>query len=638
MTNNSSREYLKKEENSEFIEIYEKIKKKADELSTTEGSVQFFKNLSNPTNLTNPQIIGFHSSNFNNTNDLNFSDTSKEKINLNNIKLYKKHNNRNIRKELLLLRENNKKNLFEYLFKDNEEQHVEKNNIKKVEKDNLDISQHLDENKSIIKKSIILDPIWGKLMSSRNFKNNTKDTKIKIRNNNSNKSYRNYIEDDKEISKMKFIIKNKIERFEKLKKIKKSELSSVDKISSKIENYKKNIETNYNKKCISYIKFLNRQLEKERIILSDLEIDEYKIRKDIKILNKNIEKLIKEKYNILLWMSLAIQVKEKIPKIPDYYFLILEENDNYKIYKTKKKENEKENISKMEINKDKILNYKYNAIYENVDEFIKQYDILERECLKYINRHQNILSEIKILKKKLISNNGFIIKEHKNNSKYNITKYINMKLKSELKKVKSQKKVVPNRRNQINSVIRYSLSSSEINKNNIRFEGNNISNNISFDFYSNKDLYSLIMNLFYMIKQNNIIKFEDFEKNSKRDSNQLLFIMKYIEKVVQLLIDEKRKYYDNPILFRKYENLENIIKKENRKNRYQALLKIEDAKQKEKIKQIVKKINKGFYSPTRKIDYSFFSKRNKEKNKEKINIKRKSNKTQLSFQDFIYDL
>ena len=383
-------------------------------------------------------------------------------------------------------------------------------------------------------------------------------------------------------------------------------------------------------------------MEKERIILSDLEIDEYKIRKDIKILNKNIEKLIKEKYNILLWMSLAIQVKEKIPKIPDYYFLILEENDYYKLYKAKKKENEKENISKMEINKDKILNYKYNAIYENVDEFIKQYDILERECLKYINRHQNILSEIKILKKKLISNNGFIIKEHKNNSKYNITKYINMKLKSELKKVKSQKKVVPNRRNQINSLIRYSLSSSEINKNNIRFEGNNISNNISFDFYSNKDLYSSIMNLFYMIKQNNIIKFEDFEKNSKRDSNQLLFIMKYIEKIVQLLIDEKRKYYENPVLFRKYENMENIIKKENRKNRYQALLKIEDAKQKEKIKQIVKKINKGFYSPTRKIDYSFFSKRNKEKNKEKkkekINIKRKGNKTQLSFQDFIYDL
>ena len=40
-------------------DILEQIKKKAEDISTSEGSIPFFQNLSNPTNLTNPQIISF---------------------------------------------------------------------------------------------------------------------------------------------------------------------------------------------------------------------------------------------------------------------------------------------------------------------------------------------------------------------------------------------------------------------------------------------------------------------------------------------------------------------------------------------------------------------------------------------------
>ena len=218
-----------------------------------------------------------------------------------------------------------------------------------------------------------------------------------------------------------------------------------------------------------------------------------------------------------------------------------------------------------------------------------------------------------------------------------------MKLKSELKKVKSQKTIIPNRRNQINILTKNSLSSSDIkNKRtiNLIFEGSNsISANILLNFYSNKDLHSLIMNAFYMIKQNNFIKFEDYEKNCEKESNPLLIIMQYIERIVQLLIDEKKRYYENPILSRKYEKIEDVIKRENKKNKYQALLKIEDAKQKEKIKQLVTKINKGFFTPTRKIDYSLFNKRKKNTKKEIKNRKQTNNKTQeLSFQDFMYDI
>ena len=37
--------------------IFEQIRKKAEDISTSEGSYGFFYNLSNPTNLTNPQIV-----------------------------------------------------------------------------------------------------------------------------------------------------------------------------------------------------------------------------------------------------------------------------------------------------------------------------------------------------------------------------------------------------------------------------------------------------------------------------------------------------------------------------------------------------------------------------------------------------
>ena len=300
MESESSRNYIKKEENSDALEIYEQIKKQTDELSTSEGSIQFLKNLSNPTNLTNPQIIGYHHSNINNINELNLSKISKEKINKTINRIYKKQINRNIRKEILFSRENNKKYLFENLNKDNDIK-TPRNAIKnKNEKNDFDSPK----NKTVNKNEIQLSPILDKLYTSPTHRNNNKDIRINKRKNTSKKKY---IDDNKEISKLRFNIKNKMERYEKLKKIKKSELSLIDKISEKIENSKKYIQTNYYTKFISYMIFLNRQVEKEKIVLSDLVVDIFKIKKEIKLLNNNIEKLIKK--NIIFYYGYAYKFK-----------------------------------------------------------------------------------------------------------------------------------------------------------------------------------------------------------------------------------------------------------------------------------------------------------------------------------------
>ena len=45
-------------DNSSLLpDILEQIKKKSEEISTSEASIKLLQNLSNPTNLTNPQII-----------------------------------------------------------------------------------------------------------------------------------------------------------------------------------------------------------------------------------------------------------------------------------------------------------------------------------------------------------------------------------------------------------------------------------------------------------------------------------------------------------------------------------------------------------------------------------------------------
>ena len=47
-----------KELNTDTIEILKQLQKQSEDISTSECSNLFLKNLSNPTNLTNPQIIG----------------------------------------------------------------------------------------------------------------------------------------------------------------------------------------------------------------------------------------------------------------------------------------------------------------------------------------------------------------------------------------------------------------------------------------------------------------------------------------------------------------------------------------------------------------------------------------------------
>ena len=68
-------------------DIFEQIKKKAEDLSTSEGSIPLFQNLSNPTNLTNPQIISLRKFGY-----VENTDDSKNKSTINKSKDKKSRN------------------------------------------------------------------------------------------------------------------------------------------------------------------------------------------------------------------------------------------------------------------------------------------------------------------------------------------------------------------------------------------------------------------------------------------------------------------------------------------------------------------------------------------------------------------
>ena len=495
MISDSSRDYTKRDQDTGTLEIFEQIKRQADELSTSEGSIQLFKNLSNPTNLTNPQIIGLRRANEDYSKIPSPSNILKEKKNKSKNKNFPKaKSHRNIKKEYLFYREKNKKYLFEYsnTYKTNDKGKIKKKEIEKeknlfksrIKRNNLNSSKMKEQSNILILKKAFLDPIWDKLQTARTFHKMDKKIEVNMRKN-TNKL--NYIDNSKEISTLKYYIQNKTERFKRLKKIQDSELLIAEKNLEKIENSKNFIENNYYTNYCQYLIFLNRTLEKESNVLSDYSINIYKLKNDINKLKNMIKKLIEQKHKFLLWISLQIQIKEKLIKFPDYYFEILEENDNFKIFNNKKINrlnsytsnststinlNEKENEKKSEQEdiKERFFKYKTNTIYDTADEFLNQINILENKWLKDSDYHQNLLIEINNLKTEYLSSNELLKKENNNeiSIKLNYLKKINLKLKAELKKLKSEKNLSKEKiqiQNKKNKFSKPSLSTLDINKN-----------------------------------------------------------------------------------------------------------------------------------------------------------------------------
>ena len=657
--------YNSKELNTDTIEILEQIKKQNEEFST-DGSVQLFKNLSNPTNLTNPQIIGTQRTNVTTTKSPSSSCYKKIVPKLKKRKIYRTKTDIDLIRDILFNKQNESKNLIK---KEEKNIILKKNNI----------NDFLDEKTSCLttKGKVKLKPIWEKIKTPKVSLIKQKDIRINI----TKKALaRNFIDDYKMISQIKYNTDIKREKFERMINIKYSQLSSINNTEEKISKLKDIILKDYNKNYVLYLRFLNTNLEKESQISNELLGDSLKIKSEINKLNNKIIKIIERKCTILKWIGFFIQVKEKLKNIPEFYFDILEENDNYNVYnlgdeifrKTKfiitdfshlilkKKNLESQQIKISETTREKILKYRYNLIFEEPEEIMDHYTNLQSKWLKEIEQRDNLVKEIDSLKQKInnFEESNFIWDEKRLIEKLKLVKNIYHQLKNQYDLLKSQDRKV------IKKICGDELSPkiSKINSpdiydniynamlNNLNFytvKTNSNKNRINSSFKGaenliNTNLYNLILDLFSTLNQNNFIKFDfsNFIKNS--NINPIFEIMNYIELAVNFLFQEKYKYLQDPNLKEKYLTIQANFSKENKRYKILKLIKLRQFKLNKQIKEMNEKGKRKKYLTKRKIDYSLYKKLNMNKPKKiqerNEETKKEEKKIMLNLEAFIEDL
>ena len=660
--------YNSKDLNTDTIEILEQIKKQNEEFST-DGSVQLFKNLSNPTNLTNPQIIGTQRTNVTTTKSPSSSCYKKIVPKLKKRKIYRTKTDIDLIRDILFNKQSESKNLIK---KEEKNIILKKNNI----------NYFLDEKTSCLttKGKVKLKPIWEKIKTPKVSLIKQKDIRINI----TKKALaRNFIDDYKMISQIKYNTDIKREKFERMINIKHSQLSSINNTEEKISKLKNIILKDYNKNYVLYLRFLNNNLEKESQISNELLGDSLKIKSEINKLNNKIIKIIERKCTILKWIGFFIQVKEKLKNIPEFYFDILEENDNYNVYnlgdeifrKTKfiitdfshlilkKKNLESQQIKISETTREKILKYRYNLIFEEPEEIMDHYTNLQSKWLKEIEQRDNLVKEIDSLKQKIsnFEESNFIWDEKRLIEKLKLVKNIYHQLKNQYDLLKSQdRKVIKKicgdelspKISKINSPDFPDIYDNIYNAmlNNLNFytvKTNSNKNRINSSFKGaenliNTNLYNLILDLFSTLNQNNFIKFDfsNFIKNS--NINPIFEIMNYIELAVNFLFQEKYKYLQDPNLKEKYLTIQANFSKENKRYKILKLIKLRQFKLNKQIKEMNEKGKRKKYLTKRKIDYSLYKKLNmnkpkkiQEKNEE---TKKEEKKIMPNLEEFLEDI
>ena len=660
--------YNSKDLNTDTIEILEQIKKQNEEFST-DGSVQLFKNLSNPTNLTNPQIIGTQRTNVTTTKSPSSSCYKKIVPKLKKRKIYRTKTDIDLIRDILFNKQNESKNLIK---KEEKNIILKKNNI----------NYFLDEKTSCLttKGKVKLKPIWEKIKTPKVSLIKQKDIRINI----TKKALaRNFIDDYKMISQIKYNTDIKREKFERMINIKYSQLSSINNTEEKISKLKDIILKDYNKNYVLYLRFLNNNLEKENQISNELLGDSLKIKSEINKLNNKIIKIIERKCTILKWIGFFIQVKEKLKDIPEFYFDILEENDNYNVYnlgdeifrKTKfiitdfshlilkKKNLDSQQIKISETTREKILKYRYNLIFEEPEEIMDHYTNLQSKWLKEIEQRDNLVKDIDSLKQKIsnLEESNFIWDEKRLIEKLKLVKNIYHQLKNQYDLLKSQdRKVIKKicgdelspKISKINSPDSPDIYDNIYNAmlNNLNFytvKTNSNKNRINSSFKGaenliNTNLYNLILDLFSTLNQNNFIKFDfsNFIKNI--NINPIFEIMNYIELAVNFLFQEKYKYLQDPNLKEKYLTIQANFSKENKRYKILKLIKLRQFKLNKQIKEMNEKGKRKKYLTKRKIDYSLYKKLNMNKPKKiqerNEETKKEEKKIMPNLEAFLEDL
>ena len=676
-------------------DIFEQIRKKAEDISTSEGSFRVFHNLSNPTNLTNPQIISIRR--------VDNSNISKSNNRLNKARTRNRLNQFKYDKSTI---ESTKNELHDQLLMNEQ---IKRLILKKKQKYAFDINLETQKQNTRhcfnLTQKMKLPPKIKKnrTMETIGEEGNMKAIRVNKRN---HITARDYISTTRNIQLLRFLRKNKIEEINMLTNMQKSEMDTLTSNIESLETNKETIITNYNIKYVSYVNFLIKQKDKEERKNIDLIIETGKIRKEILQIQTKINKVQNEKTEKLNLILLLIQIKERIRKLPEMAYKLFGTSDNPKNlkHKTYIQNNPKEFIKKITFKKQissikfqekiknseelkKILKYKGKIIYNDLYEFEYDYNQLELKIRNKIEYNENIKQDVQELKTQLnlikseSEHDPNEEKEKRLNNILNDLKFINEELNSELVSIKIRFNINTNKnqfksRNNFdtkNTRIKHSFTTNNINKhlelnkiNNTKTSNNFFNTLLTSDsntIYSPQTIlsfkkyftiegfdFSKASNLFfscyalYNLTKENLFQEEEIKYNIdvKRgfsfepEKATILKMIEYIDNIVTLLIKQKNMYLENNHLRKKYEKIQELLEEEKRRNKFIDGLKKDQEKRRLKLKKLNRKKDKLRYISFRKVENKYFFKAQKEQIKRAIDLAEL--KRTPNFEDFMFDV
>ena len=401
--------------------------------------------------------------------------------------------------------------------------------------------------------------IWEKLKNSESMKESYKYARSNIREN--IKRYE-YMEKQRNINKLKNKSDLEKEHINGIKKLYLSEKNFLEKTKQKLKKSYEKIKNVYEDNAQSQVSFIFTTEIKESSGNNKLVIDKKQLKKEVSILESEINILKEEKNKILNWVYLLIKIKENKKVLPKYYMDIIDKNSSFDIL-IKKYNNLK--LSKEEYNK--INSYKKSLVFNDISEFSDKLNSLNNRIILFLNESN----------KKRINKDGKIISDA-------IKK--DMMPNDEEKKLKQELDELKYKNNKLK----------EIYNNKIKY-------NKKRRKKSNGKLFQYIIELFEEFKKLKFSKIEIRINFLDKEEKIILDIIQCFEINLNYLLLEKNRYNSNEELKEVYKTAENKIKKENIYIKFIKQQKINKKILEAKKEKIQKRLNKIDYSLNKKVDF-----------------------------------
>ena len=389
------------------------------------------------------------------------------------------------------------------------------------------------------------------------------------------------------------------------------------------------LEKKYKDEYVSYLKYLSNELEKEQNLNIELLNERtLKLYKYNKILNA-YKKIKKKQYDMIKWLYLQIQFKEKILKIPEYYRLIIE--DNLSLEDIKKMGNC--NIDIDEYNR--ILKYKGKNIYGNIRELIVILEKMKNSSFSKVEELEEIGNAdlLKIELDELRNQYIILINEEKAKCNIKIVKLNNLKkINSTLvKKLNELKNFQRNQKickvNVLNNKLLYFSEVYSIPE-------------LKNYMYQNEKptLYYLIFQLYQIISQNHFKELSSIKEKIKKlkiEQEKIICVFEHAESIVNIVMKRRARYFSKKSLQKVYEKVAEEVGRRERKSKFEIFQKLEKDKNEEEEKKFKEKINKKHYKPLRKIDYEYYK---CFLLKKEHNFRKNKYSYESKLEDFLHDL